>query len=99
MCDRQKQVVVQLHTSADNVTLLAFAADPCRPCCCDRSISPACRANSSKYAAAVDIWDRQTDGRTPYRYIDAAAYDVNRTVPMKLNAAAASSVGEVENKT
>jgi len=31
-------------------------------------------ANPPHAAAAVDRWDRQTDGRTPYRYIDSAAY-------------------------
>ena len=31
-------------------------------------------ANPPHAAAAVDRWVRQTDGRTPYRYIDPAAY-------------------------
>ena len=62
------------------VTLFAVAAER-RPCS-NRSISPACRAHSSKptagATAAVDRWDiemdGQTDGRTPYRYIDPVAY-------------------------
>ena len=38
-----------------------------------RSISPARRAFSDRPAvAAVDRWDRRTDGRTPNRYIDPA---------------------------
>jgi len=46
-----KQVGVQLPTSADNVTLLAVAAER-RPCG-NQSISPARRAHSSKPARAV----------------------------------------------
>ena len=46
-----KEVCVQLPTSADNVTLLAFAAER-RPCS-NRSISPGRRAHSSKPAAAA----------------------------------------------
>ena len=64
----------------DNVTLLAVAVE--RRTCSSRSISPAragpTAANSPHAAAAVDRWDRRTqrrtDGRTPYRYIDTAAY-------------------------
>ena len=76
-----KQVCVQLPTSADNTTLLAFAAD--------RHVAVAplllggrrCRlyaghtADTRRAAAAVDRWtDIQSDGRRPYRYIDPAAY-------------------------
>ena len=51
-----EQVCVQLPTSADNVTLLAFAAAERRAAVrrvIDRSISPARRAHSSKPAAAI----------------------------------------------
>ena len=70
-----EQVCVQLPTPADNVTLLAFAAER-RPRS-NRSISPARRAHGSKPAAAVcdgrliRQTDGQTDGRTPYRYADS----------------------------
>jgi len=38
--------------------------------CSDRSVSPARRALSKPAAvAAVDRWDRQTDGRTLDRYV------------------------------
>jgi len=49
--NRQKFICVQLPTSADNVTLLAVAAER-RPCS-DVSISPARRAHSSKPAAVA----------------------------------------------
>ena len=61
-------VCVQLPTSADSVTLLAFAAErraAVRRC---RSISPAWRAHDSKPAAAacggrmMGQTDRRTDG-------------------------------------
>ena len=61
------------------MTLLAFAAE--RRCCrapgvVDRYVLPAgpTAANPLHAAAAVDRWDSETDGRTPYRYIDSAAY-------------------------
>jgi len=42
----------------------------------DRYLLPAgpTAANPPHAGAAVDKWDRQTDGRTRYRYIDPAAY-------------------------
>ena len=60
------QVCLQLPTSADNVTLLAIAAGR-RPCS-NRSISPVCRALSSKPTACcrsdrhTGLTDRRTDG-------------------------------------
>ena len=52
-----KQVCVQHPTSADNVTLPAFAAECCAAVApsshCSRSISPAHRAHSSKSAAVA----------------------------------------------
>jgi len=64
------QDCVQLPTSADNVTLLAFAAER-RPCS-NRPISPTRRAHSSKPAEAAcgGRMMEQTDGRTTDRYID-----------------------------
>ena len=72
-----RQVCVQLPASADNVTLPAFAAErraavfmdrkaaaPAADApCSNRSISPACRAHSSKPAAAAaqDVTDGQRD--------------------------------------
>jgi len=61
-------VFVQLPTSADNATLLAFVAQR-RPCC-NRSIFPGRRAHRSKPTAAacgirmMGRADRQTDGRS-----------------------------------
>jgi len=69
------------------VTLLAFAADRRAAVApllqargartaVDRYRMPAGRsaANTPHAAAAVDRWDRQTDGRTLNRLIDPAAY-------------------------
>ena len=58
----------QLPTSADNVTLLAFAAAAPSGHRC-RSISPARRAHSSKPAAAAcsGRYMKQTDGQTDGR--------------------------------
>jgi len=48
-----------------------------RRCCSDRSASPARLAHSSKSAAAgLLLWDRQTDGRTPCRFVDPAVHTV-----------------------
>ena len=100
-----KQVCVQLLTSADNVTLLAFAADrraavdmdrkavaPAADApCSNRSISPARGAHSSKPAAhcCSGRQMKQTDGRTPYRYRDPAAYYasdvINGNIVSRLN--------------
>ena len=79
-----KQVCVELPTSADCVTPLAFTAE-CRAVAAPsgrryRSISPAHRAHSSKPAAAVcsGRWmgktDGQTDRRTDTITLDPAAY-------------------------
>ena len=79
---QKKQVCVQLPTSAENVSLPAFAAGchAVRCGCCwepgsNRSISPALRAHGSKpIAAACGGQLGQTDGwtnrqrRTPYHY-------------------------------
>jgi len=77
-----KRVCVRLPTSADNVTLPAFAADcRARSRCCraahgGQTISTGRRAHGSKPAAAACGGQMmgQTDGRTLYRYIDPAAY-------------------------
>jgi len=54
---RHQQVCVQLPTPADNATLLAFAAKRRAAAAlggrCDRSMTPARRAHSSKPAAAA----------------------------------------------
>jgi len=64
-----------------NTSLLAFAAERPEPVTVDRYLPPARpTAANSPYAAAAtqDRIDRQlgglTDGRTPYRYIEPAAY-------------------------
>ena len=63
-----------LVNSAVNVTLLAFAA-AAPGARRDRSISPACRAHSSKLRLRpANGTDRRTDRRTPYRYVDPAVY-------------------------
>ena len=98
---------VQPSTTAINVTLLAFAADRrvamrraaaaalqlgARRC---RSISPTRGEPSSKRphaAAAVDRWDRQTDGRTPYRFIDHAPH-VMRAMPLSHRNTSCAQVG------
>ena len=70
-----QQVCVQLPTSADNVTLLAFTA--ARRPCSNRLISPGRRTHSSKPAAAACVGrmmgrtDRQTDARRFYRLCPA----------------------------
>ena len=59
-----KQVCVQLSTSADNVTLLAFAAERRATAATgDRYLPPAgpTAANPPHQYAAVDRWDRRTD--------------------------------------
>jgi len=58
---------VQLPTSADSVTLLAFAAER-RPCS-SRLISPA-RPPCRGVWRPNDGTDGRTDRRTPYHYID-----------------------------
>ena len=66
--ENKRQDCVQLPTSADNVTLLAFAAE--RQPCSNRSTFPVRRAHSSKLAAAafsgrlLGRTDGQTDGRS-----------------------------------
>jgi len=58
--------------SADNKTLLSVAAE-CWPCS-NRSISPACQAHSIKPTTCCCWQMGRKDGRTPYSYIDPAAY-------------------------
>ena len=60
-CPIKRGVCGQLPTSADNVTLLALAAER-RPCG-NRSISPGRRAHSSKPAAPCGRMTGQTDRR------------------------------------
>ena len=76
-----------LPTSADNVTLLAFAA--VGPPCSDRSISHARRAHSSEPAAAAACGGRmmaQTDGQTPDRFIDAVLHTIRAvSITVKCN--------------
>ena len=78
----------QLPTSADNVTLLAFAAER-RAAVRRAAAAPGCRYDRS---ISPPIWPTaanppqmgQTDGRTPYRYIDPSAYcatSINNTMP------------------
>jgi len=64
-----KPVCVQLRPSAVNVTLPAFTAERWRliPPAVGRSA-----ANSPHTAVAVGRRERQTDRRTPHRYIDPA---------------------------
>jgi len=73
-----EQVCVRLSASADNVTLLAFAAER-RPCS-NRPISAGRRAHSSKPTAAacggrmVGRTDGQTDRRTLDSFVDPALH-------------------------
>ena len=80
-----EQVCVQLPTSAVNVALPASAAVRRRaaaPRCCgtgraaiDRYLLAAGpTAANPPHAAAAGERDRQTDGRTPCRYVDPAAH-------------------------
>jgi len=77
--EQTKQVWIQLPTYADNVALPAFT----RHCCSNQLISPARWAHSSKPATAGLTpmlrqshagSDRQTDGRTPCRFINPAPH-------------------------
>jgi len=58
--------------------------------CSSRSISLARRAHSSKpvassgFAAVGPCWERRTDGRTSYRFIDYAQHSI-RAVPVMSN--------------
>jgi len=66
--------------SADNVTLFwSHLLLSAVACCSNRSISPARRADADmdRKAAAARQTDGQTYGRTPYRYMDPAAYCAN----------------------
>ena len=70
-----QQLCVQLPTSADNVTLLVYAADRCAPL-------PAAEINRYRLPVGPTycgtllqrLIDGQTDVRTPYRCMDRAAY-------------------------
>ena len=75
---------MQLPTSADNVTLLAFAVER-RAAAAAAAVD---RYHLHTRPTASTCWcggqqTRQTDGRTPYRYIDSDAYyasNVNKSV-------------------
>jgi len=77
-----KQVCVQLPTSADKVTLLAFAAVRRAAAALGgrryQSISPARLAHNSnpphRIQRSIDGTDGPTDGRAPYRHIDPAEH-------------------------
>jgi len=55
------------------------------PAALDRYVLPTVRsaANPPHSTAAVKRWDRQTDGQTPYRYIDPAPHTM-REVPINI---------------
>ena len=65
-----KSVCVQLAAYADNVALPAFA----RRCCSNRYLRPAVptTANLQLRVCCCGPMLGQTDGRTPYRFIDPA---------------------------
>jgi len=68
------QVCLQLHTSADNVTLLAFAADrraAVRRRLPQQSTAAPTAANPPHAAAAVDRWTGRTDCRGTARRTDS----------------------------
>jgi len=68
------QVCLQLHTSADNVTLLAFAADrraAVRRRLLQQSTAAPTAANPPHAAAAVDRWTGRTDCRGTGRRTDS----------------------------
>ena len=73
-----------LSPLAVNLTSLTFAAERRRACTRRLQLSidilPTGRstANPPAAVAAVDRWDRQTDGRTPDRYIDVAGSVSNK---------------------
>jgi len=79
-----EQVRAQLPTYADNVALLPFAAEhwPYTTMAIDIS----CRLGPQQQTHRTmlqreDETDRQTNGRTPYRYANPAPHQ--RTVPIK----------------
>ena len=82
--NEKKQACLKLPTSADNVALPAFAAE-CRAaalCCCgaggaeiDRYLPPIRpTASNPPHADAAGKCDRESERRTPYRYIDPAPH-------------------------
>jgi len=71
-----QQVRVQLPTYADNVALPAFTRHTLQ-----QSI------DSSRFAVMGPCWDGQTDGRTPYRFIDPASHTTMRAVPITVQCA------------
>ena len=72
---------VQLPTSADNVTLLAFAAVR-RAAATSIDIScppgPQQQTRRTLVQRSIDGTDRRTDGRTLYRHADPAAHRASR---------------------
>ena len=64
------QVCVQLPTPADNAALLAATAE--RRLC--RAYGPQQQTRRTPLQRSTDGTDRQTYGRTPYRYIGPTAY-------------------------
>jgi len=58
--------------------LLSAGACSTAPAAVSRYLLPAGRsaANPPATVAAVDRWDRQTDGQTPDRYIDSVPHNV-----------------------
>ena len=66
--------MLQLSTNADNVALPAYTRRPhaaAAAAAIDRYLLPAGHTAANLQQGARQA-DRQTDGRTPYRYIDSA---------------------------
>jgi len=73
-----KTICVEPSPSALNTFAAKRGLQACQlsiDICCRR---PRSAANPPADAAAVDRWDRQTDGRTPDRYIDLAPRTMRR---------------------
>jgi len=90
-----EQVCVQLPTSADTVALPAFAAvrRAASSCCCGAGRAAISRYILPSGPTAADLpplphavqrakhrrTNGQTDGQTPYRYVDPAVYTMPKT--------------------
>jgi len=84
------QLCIEPPSSALNMKLPAFAAERRRPqhgACSCRSVcllTGRLATNPPGAVAAVDRWDRQTDGRTPDRHIDPAPHTMRAVSVMAI---------------
>jgi len=83
---KTQQVGIQLPTYADNMALSASARRCSWALAMQQSINISCQpgpqqqTSSGGFAAVDPCWDRQTNGRTPYCYINPALLTM-RAVP------------------